>query len=380
MPEFVELPGLVEAVADAGRLSGLISLPSYFPAFCGVRADGALECSDLLGRPGEVPAGRFSAVSVGGLTPCGLRVDGSVDCWGGPRRGSGPEVPAGAFTAVSSGGFRACGLRPGGGLECWSQPLSGWRNEEALAWSAAHPGGVFASVSVGYAHVCGLRPDGSVECWGEDWFGQARAPAGRFLAVDAGVSHSCGLRPDGEVECWGQDSIDSGKFGFSEDRYEESYLDVFAAPGEDRSSRAQFRSLTIDGPVVGVETLGVLVERASGWEPPAGPFKAVSAGAGFTCGLRLDGEIACWGYVADEEPRVPVAVYAEVAGDGVRELHAEVQRHLAERDASPQSPEGARTPDGTSGAQPDESDRDLPWLDAFFARSVYEVLLTRLDE
>ena len=263
-----------------------------------------------------------------------------------------------------------------------------------MARVAAHPGGVFASVSVGYAHVCGLRPDGEVECWGEDWFGQARALAGRFLAVDAGVSHSCGLRPDGTVECWGEDSMDSGSFGFSEDRYgvgEEGYLDAFSVPSgvgsvpaKDRVPfQERFHFMTIEGAVVDEAMLGVIAERASGWVPPRGPFKAISAGAGFTCGLRLDGEVDCWGYVADEEPRVPLAVYAEVAGDQVRELYAakqaEVQRHITERDASRQSLEGAQDPDDRVGGDAYGSDWDLIGRALRFELAVFETVLEYVE-
>ena len=29
--------------------------------------------------------------------------------------------------------------------------------------------------------------------------------------------------------------------------------------------------------------------------PPAGEFSSVSAGYGYTCGVRTDGAVACWG-------------------------------------------------------------------------------------
>ncbi|MDE0654319.1 MAG: Ig-like domain-containing protein [bacterium] len=259
------------------------------------------------------------------------------------------------------------------------------REEETLAWSAAHPGGVFNAVSVGYAHVCGLRRGGAVECWGEDWFGQSTAPGGRFLAVAAGVSHSCGLRPDGSVECWGEDSIDSGFFGFSEDRYEEAYSDPLGPLEDDAlSKRERFGVLTLGAAALGEETLGVLVERAAGWEPPEGPYKAISASAGYTCGLRLDGEVACWGYVAGGEPRVPLMVYAEVAGERVRELHAatlaEIQRHPAEQDASPQGSQGADpSPDGTSTSEPAGGGVGTSLLGLRFELYVYDVVARHLD-
>ncbi len=282
-----------------------------------------------------------------GLTfGCGLGADGTVECWG---HGS-TDAPGGPFVAVSSGRYRACGLRPGGGLACWArrpENLSGSFTplfdlplaEEALAWATEHPGGVFGAVSVGFGHVCGLRADGAVECWGEDWFGQAsQAPPGAFVAVDAGVSHSCGLRPDGSAQCWGEDSMDSGFLGAIEFRYEggeQAYLDRLGRRVQEGAPR-ELDFMSSEGAVFDAALVGEMVRRAAGWEPPPGPFKAVSAGRGFTCGLRLDGEVDCWGYVADEEPRIPLAVYAEVVGGRVGELYAAAQ---AEVDGA--EPEGA---------------------------------------
>ena len=337
VPVFVELPGLVEAAAEAGRLSGLLSVISL--VWCGLRADGSVACRESLSlRERELPEGPFVALTTGWGFQCGLGADGSVECWG---HGS-TDAPEGVFSAISSGGYRSCGLRPGGGLACWARPrevLSGSfaplvdlsLPEEFLARATEHPGGVFGAVSVGFGHVCGLRVDGSVECWGEDWFGQSsQAPAGAFVAVDAGVSHSCGVRPDGSAECWGEDSMDSGFLGTMEFRYEggeQEYLDLYGPRVREGAPR-ELDFMTIEGAVFDAALIGEMVQRAAGWEPPPGPFKAVSAGAGFTCGLRLDGEVECWGYVADEEPRIPLTVYAEVVGERVAELYATAQAEV----------------------------------------------------
>ena len=42
----------------------------------------------------------------------------------------------------------------------------------------------------------------------------------------------------------------------------------------------------------------------------------------------MDGEVDCWGYVANEEPRIPLAVYAEVVGERVGELYAAARAEL----------------------------------------------------
>ena len=187
-----------------------------------------------------------------------------------------------------------------------------------------YPGGEFASVSVGEAHVCGLRPNGEAACWGANWFGQTEAPQGPFAQVDAGSSHSCGLRPDGTVVCWGEDSLDAAnlmsggyRFGGDEQAYA-SFLEDYRRAGVLPSLVQVLPSLAalldLEGAVPEAEVRREMARRAEGWAPPAGPFVSISAGRGFSCGLRVDGEAVCWGFYAREEPRIPLEVYAEVYG------------------------------------------------------------------
>ena len=64
------------------------------------------------------------------------------------------------FASVSAGWFHTCGVRTDGSVECW-----GWN----VVGQATSPSGEFASVSAGNQHTCGVRTDGSVECWGVQW-------------------------------------------------------------------------------------------------------------------------------------------------------------------------------------------------------------------
>ena len=87
-----------------------------------------------------------------------------MGCGGGtplaesPASGS-TDTAAYAFASVSAGYFHTCGVRRDGSVECWGFDLSG---------QATPPSGEFASVSGGGGHTCGVRRDGSVECWGDD--------------------------------------------------------------------------------------------------------------------------------------------------------------------------------------------------------------------
>lgn len=323
-PLFVELSGLAEAVADAAGFAGLISV-GFLPEVCGVRPDRSVECWGESGQEIDIPEGPFGAVSTSLGGSCGLRPAGALVCW--EYRGSVETnaTPEGVFAAVGTGSVSSCGLRSSGELECWAADNAIGRVLGRLPFEAPYPGGVFSAVSVGRVHVCGLRPGGSVACWGEDWFGQSDPPGGRFVAVEAGVSHSCGLRPDGSVECWGEDSMDSAWLPrwFRAEGGERAHVDDrIDAYGGFELPQPPFTFMTAADVVRDAELLAAMVQRAAGWEPPPGPYKAIAAGTGFTCGLRLDGEVSCWGYVNSGEPRIPLAVYAGVAGERVRARHA----------------------------------------------------------
>lgn len=193
-------------------------------------ADGTPD--GLFGQGGDPNHGhRYSYVGAGGSFSCGLRVDGTVICWG--RNSYGQALPPfGRFRSLAVGGDWTCGLRPDATVACWGGQLPETQRPP--------PAGEFVQVSVGWNHACGVRPNGTIECWGSNREGAARAPAGSFVKVSAGTYHSCGILDDGAVTCWGQDETG--------------------------------------------ETL-----------PPAGEFIDIAAGTRITCGIHDSGHVACWG-------------------------------------------------------------------------------------
>ena len=329
---------LLEAVEAAGAASGLFAAPNVLES-CGLRPDGELVCWGSHSAPWR-PEGAFAAISKGQLHGCGLRLSGEVDCWGLLDL----DAPEGEFAAISTSEFRSCGLRLDGSVECWDGLEELFEGVDPPEADVAVPGGVFSSVSVGGAHVCGLRLSGEVECWGANWFGQADAPPGPFVTVDAGASHSCGLRSDGSVTCWGEDSLDAAKlmtsgyrFGgdeqaYAADRHEvtdfQEFFEAFGFTGQYLGA-SDVVLLDLEGAVPEVEAREEMARGAAGWDPPEGPFVAVSAGEGFSCGLRVDGEVVCWGYYAREEPRIPLEVYADVYGDRLWDFHDAVEVQAA---------------------------------------------------
>ena len=312
---------LSAAVRGAGEVAVLLS-SSGLARSCGLVPDGDVRCwgQGEGGASWRHPEGPFAAISGGEDHLCGLRLDGAVRCWrANSYAGSDvPEgVPEGAFAAVSVGGVHACGLRPDGAAECWGDGPE--LAVKPVVGDVAHPGGAFAAVSAGYAHACGLRPGGGVDCWGKNWSGQTDAPAGRFLAVDAGASHSCGLRPDGAIDCWGRDSVESAN----------AMVYNYRGGGNRDEVRAG-ADVSDDLPLRDEALRDVIARRSAAWAPPPGPYVAVSAGQGITCGLRLDATIACWGYLHDEEPRIPLHVLEDVAGPEITEEITSARARLDE--------------------------------------------------
>ena len=216
--------GFGQADPPAGRFTAISAGGSHS---CGLRTDGTIECWGY-NEDGQAdpPAGRFTAVSAGGLHSCGLRSDGTIACWGAnaewrvtsceadPADGDIPlcvaehvhtgqaDPPAGRFTAVSAGWRHSCGLRSDGTIECWGRNEDGQADPPAGRFRAVSAGGTIVTARAG-GHSCGLRIDGTIECWGYNARGQADAPPGEFTAVSAGGHFSCGIRTAGTTECWG---------------------------------------------------------------------------------------------------------------------------------------------------------------------------------
>ena len=244
---------------------------------CMLRTDGAAVC---WGRaPVPPPAGRYSAISVGGYQSCGVRSNGDLECWGDRSydRFDWFDTPAGKFQSISVGSSHTCGVRSNGMVACWGKNIDNLGN---ILGQATPPEGIFLSVSAGDDRTCGIRADNSLECWGYDYRPaqiNGTQPEGKFRSVSVGGYHSCALRIDGRIKCWGDNS--NGKATPSDG--------VFTAvsAGDEHNCGLRPSGLAV---CWGFNNQGQA-------DPPADTFIAVSAGANRTCGLRTDGSPRCWG-------------------------------------------------------------------------------------
>jgi alpha-tubulin suppressor-like RCC1 family protein len=311
---------------------------------CGRREDGSLWCwgsntSGQLGdgntglstRPVRVvadedgddePWNDWVEVTAGHAHTCGRRGDDTLWCWGSRdsgRLGDGFDEAQGRATpsrvlghdqmpghpgwddwvAVTAGGSHTCGRLLDGTLWCWGRGGFGQLGDgnDGQDHHRTTPGQVlhaieddgtggwddWVTVAATDAHTCGRRADGSLWCWGsrehgklgdglDEAAGNRRTPVqvldsdgepgDAWGGVAVGMLHTCGARADRSLWCWGSGTDGNLGDGFAADRL---------AP--------------------------VRVVQAD--EDPGGAWwddwVQVTAGRGYTCGLREDGTLWCWG-------------------------------------------------------------------------------------
>jgi alpha-tubulin suppressor-like RCC1 family protein len=236
----------------------------------------------------------YAGLGAGLSGACGIVAGGSVACWGsGDTVGDGtpsePSTPTPGdpytpqhvgmvsgltdATAVDGGSFALCALRATGAVACWGHTLQGGGigNGSTRSSVPVPVAGIATAtaVSVGEDTACALLAGGDAACWGSGGDGAlgdgttadhplpvAVAGLHGALAISTGGAHSCALRSDHTVACWGSD----------------------------------WHGMLAYDPILG--------------PPPGGPMVvvpglvdvvAIDGGGYFTCALRANGTVSCWG-------------------------------------------------------------------------------------
>jgi alpha-tubulin suppressor-like RCC1 family protein len=130
-------------------------------------------------------------------------------------------------------------------------------------------GRVWLSVSSGSAHTCAIQRDHTLWCWGLNLAGELgtgdtlerRLPVrtgaeADWVQVASGAGHSCGVRINHTLWCWGSNQF--GQLGLGRRAPQDRLIPTRVGSDKDWAS--------------------------------------VVAGYAYTCGLRLDDTLWCWGY------------------------------------------------------------------------------------
>jgi len=192
-------------------------------------------------------------LAAGNHHTCGLRRNGSLRCWG-----------ANAFSGEPFGRtFRYIGA-----YESWA---SGVLEDGAPLFWGSYTGqlpgsGPFEKLEPEADAYCAIDRNGLIHCSGLEGSGP---PSGKFTQISLSSGSACGLSAEDRIFCWGRPE--------PQNPWEGTYRAV--ARGNTTCAIRSDRTLTCTGE----------------WAPPAGEFNALTAGFGFQCAIRTNGEVECWG-------------------------------------------------------------------------------------
>ncbi|MGM0556966.1 MAG: RCC1 domain-containing protein [Myxococcota bacterium] len=321
-------------------------------AFCwGTNTQGELGAgftSERERRPVRVETqAEFGSIAANpnfGRQTCGLTFDGAVYCWGqsveqfgADAGGAGSvDVPTRVpttvddqtirFAALSLGGLTLCGLSEDRRVYCWGNNQSGQLGDGTMTPSTeplrVELGGTASSVSIGIRHACATMDSGIAYCWGDNAFGQLgngttespeapveiAAPGGAsWLRLRAGDEFTCGITDRDELYCWGRDA--EGQTGTDSDTrlltptlVETSVATDMVATGTYHACATGgegplecWGNLGDDGVALGTGATGSATPDSVDFDLAERSITDLEAGVLGTCLLTDQEEAYCWG-------------------------------------------------------------------------------------
>ncbi|KAJ9175892.1 hypothetical protein P3X46_014398 [Hevea brasiliensis] len=241
--------------------------------------------------------GSSSTMAVTSTSVCGIvaaKSARSIICY----RTNGEIIsvePTVSFSAISGGQNFFCGLRSGGyAFLCWntfnSSNNSSFSNPQRVYFNTTV---LLQNLAVGGNHICGIVNDtanvngtGIVKCWRGDGniSNQTPADGDQFESISSGYGFSCGILINGHrIRCWGNNPI--------------------AREIESDFGNMSMASIAAGGfHLCGVNSTGFLVckgDNSSGQlDVPVNSaleYYQLALGANYSCALRRNGTVVCWG-------------------------------------------------------------------------------------
>jgi alpha-tubulin suppressor-like RCC1 family protein/fibronectin type 3 domain-containing protein len=174
------------------------------------------------------------------------------------------------IVSIAVGRSSACGLDNSQKMWCWGSNADGQLqgpDSSIQPWASKvlDNANYLTAGGVGEYYSCSIRTDNSVWCWGNGSItaNQVKDAAGNpitdFMDLSVGFNHNCGIRSDGSVWCWGSGSyfIESWSLGSS--------------------------TITTSAAAIPAATF------------TTNDALSITSGFYFTCVVRKNGELVCWG-------------------------------------------------------------------------------------
>lgn len=232
---------------------------------------------------------------------CGIDNEGATECWreGGLKDTRIPALLANATTGDSNF-MHGCAIDGEQHLHCWGNNSVGQAQlPNELSPTVVKPYQLqFKQVATSFQSTCaiieGLGTSDNVRCWGSNQFKEMAVPAGLVAKeIVAGQGNFCAIQQNNLVTCWG-------------------IYDAYKTPPADLGAA---RSLTIGNQhacAVRISDSKPFCWGENGQGQTNIPrditaVQALAAGPFYTCAIRADGIVRCWG-LSGENQTDPVTV------------------------------------------------------------------------
>lgn len=231
--------------------------------FACLQTDGFFDCRD-----------HWKAVSFSMHNACVVREDGTGACFGSDNNHS-VDVPEGTWTMIVQAGGQACGLHPDGSVTCWGNGAEGF----------TPPAGPFVDVQAMDGAACARDEGGTITCWGNDYQGNVVSPAGTWASFILPNSFLCMLDAEGRIACAGYGEVANADLPSGT-----GYHPLTGGFGHACALNTEDRAVCW-----GRDKAGLL-------DAPDDAFVQLASGSYFTCGLKENGDVLCWGCREEAAP------------------------------------------------------------------------------
>ena len=279
----------------------------------------------------------FETISSGENHVCGLDAEGFLWCWGindwgqlgigssGYKTHSLKPVKVdeeSRWLKISAGEGHTCGIKEDKTLWCWGRNEMGQLGNGNKGWSQNETkpikidDNIWIDVTAGEAHTCGIKQGNTLWCWGSNYLKQlgdntkqdrnipVQSTDGKWKEVYTGDAYTCGIKENNELWCWG---LREQKGVFEEYYDPQAYTDLsfkYISAGEhhicgidDNNLLWCWGEIDYHRDIDGDERFSSIhdINTYPPEQPYEGEWQQVSCGGFFTCGIKEDGTLWCWG-------------------------------------------------------------------------------------
>jgi hypothetical protein len=152
-----------------------------------------------------------------------------------------------------------------------------WATYHSGAMSPVSTGADFVQVERGgELFTCGLKQGGAIVCWGGKNGGEFSSKSGAYRQFSVSAKHLCAVGLDGRISCWGSNK-----------------------DGESTPPTGTFTQVAVGG--------------RFDFRRPIGSFTTIRDECLYSCGLRSDGTVTCWGCGTCGQTAAPPGRFQQIA-------------------------------------------------------------------